>query len=597
MASRVSVTVNVRDNSRAGITQVRNAIRRMNSDIRRAGGRAEFNVRINARSQRQAQATIRRLQRQLGGNINLRPDVRLSPGQARRINQRLGGQIRIRADVDPPNRNRFRRTITRTLTSPARTTGAIVGGILSDGIGQGIVGGFRTAGPVGMAVFAAIIAGSLSVIGAALSGLLVTALGGAFVTIGLMSAFKSKEITEQWKHTSASLRESFESIGDPLVPVLDRALERLEEMASKAAPKLEKAFAQTAGATESLMNSLMDGFESFAGEAFQPIMEAWNVFAPVFGEQWDEFMRELGDAFGDMADLVKEHPTEIAMALEVVFEALELLVRTVTFFGEAWVFWMNMSLKATAAVIKITADMAIRFIESLGAISEAASIGLSWIPGIGGKIEKANKAFTIWRDATIAKLEGVKRSADLMAGSLDRANKKRKLEADVRSWRSDLQQARADLRKTTSQKARAKLTADISNLKSKISQANMELARLNGKTATTYIITHSQTYRSVHDIVGKATGGVVGRAASGGVRNNLTMVGEQGPELVDLPVGSRVRSNSDSRRLIGQGGGSGPVATLRLEAGSDDVSRLLMKIIRNSVRAEGGDVQVVLGRG
>lgn len=48
---------------------------------------------------------------------------------------------------------------------------------------------------------------------------------------------------------------------------------------------------------------------------------------------------------------------------------------------------------------------------------------------------------------------------------------------------------------------------------------------------------------------GKAGGGIVGMAAAGGLRSNLTWVGEQGPELLDLPAGSRVWSNPDSRRM------------------------------------------------
>jgi hypothetical protein len=46
----------------------------------------------------------------------------------------------------------------------------------------------------------------------------------------------------------------------------------------------------------------------------------------------------------------------------------------------------------------------------------------------------------------------------------------------------------------------------------------------------------------------KEAGGIVGMAASGGIRSGLTWVGEHGPELADLPVGSRVWSNPDSRR-------------------------------------------------
>jgi hypothetical protein len=39
--------------------------------------------------------------------------------------------------------------------------------------------------------------------------------------------------------------------------------------------------------------------------------------------------------------------------------------------------------------------------------------------------------------------------------------------------------------------------------------------------------------------------------ASGGIANGLTLVGEKGPELVNLPAGSKVHSNSDSRKMVG----------------------------------------------
>jgi hypothetical protein len=36
----------------------------------------------------------------------------------------------------------------------------------------------------------------------------------------------------------------------------------------------------------------------------------------------------------------------------------------------------------------------------------------------------------------------------------------------------------------------------------------------------------------------------------GGPASGLTLVGERGPELVSLPTGSRVYSNSDSKRML-----------------------------------------------
>lgn len=90
-------------------------------------------------------------------------------------------------------------------------------------------------------------------------------------------------------------------------------------------------------------------------------------------------------------------------------------------------------------------------------------------------------------------------------------------------------------------------------------------------------------------------GGIVGSAASGGVRSDLTMVGEHGRELVDLPPGSRVHSNPDTERMMA-GGGSGVVAVhLTIDTGGGRFDRLLLEALREAVQ-RGGGVKATLGR-
>jgi uncharacterized protein YukE len=103
----------------------------------------------------------------------------------------------------------------------------------------------------------------------------------------------------------------------------------------------------------------------------------------------------------------------------------------------------------------------------------------------------------------------------------------------------------------------------------------------------------------------KATGGI-GGAASGGIRNGLTWVGEHGPELAELAPGARVYSNPDSMRMAQQGaiGSAGQrqlAGTLRL-AVDRTVERGVVAELFRMFRAEigtnyGGDVQLALGRG
>ncbi|MFF4356908.1 phage tail tape measure protein [Streptomyces sp. NPDC001604] len=106
--------------------------------------------------------------------------------------------------------------------------------------------------------------------------------------------------------------------------------------------------------------------------------------------------------------------------------------------------------------------------------------------------------------------------------------------------------------------------------------------------------------RSLSRALGRrASGGIVGAAASGGVRGGLTWVGEYEPELLELPVGSRVHSGPDSRRMAASaGGGGGRVVQVNLVLDGKTVARALIDPLRGEIRhINGGDVQGALGRG
>jgi hypothetical protein len=97
---------------------------------------------------------------------------------------------------------------------------------------------------------------------------------------------------------------------------------------------------------------------------------------------------------------------------------------------------------------------------------------------------------------------------------------------------------------------------------------------------------------------GLATGGIKG-AANGASASDMTWVGEQGPELVNLPPGSRVHSNPDSQRMAANAGGGGPggMITVNLVVDGRVLAQAMMDPQRDIIRGEfGGDVQQALGR-
>lgn len=132
---------------------------------------------------------------------------------------------------------------------------------------------------------------------------------------------------------------------------------------------------------------------------------------------------------------------------------------------------------------------------------------------------------------------------------------------------------------------------------SKVKSIQNELASLHDRTVVVNVVRGQQSgLGGFNTGGGYAHGGIRGAAAAGGgPRSNTTLVGEYGRELVDLPPGSRVRSNPDTERILSQGSGGG-VAVIEIKSGGSKLDDLLVEMLRKAVRVRGGNVQLVLGR-
>lgn len=86
----------------------------------------------------------------------------------------------------------------------------------------------------------------------------------------------------------------------------------------------------------------------------------------------------------------------------------------------------------------------------------------------------------------------------------------------------------------------------------------------------------------------------VGYLARGGMGSGPTVVGERGPELVNLQPGSHVKPAGGTARALG-GGGGGPVV-IEIRSSGSAIDDMLVEILQKAVRVRGGDVQLVLGR-
>ncbi|MFF5404628.1 phage tail tape measure protein [Streptomyces misionensis] len=116
--------------------------------------------------------------------------------------------------------------------------------------------------------------------------------------------------------------------------------------------------------------------------------------------------------------------------------------------------------------------------------------------------------------------------------------------SSINSMQSQIESAAGSAGKTTADSVYATAIKDQTAAVKKLTDQQSKLQKSMDKLAASMEKLISKALK------GKATGGIVGAAANGGLRSNLTWVGEQGPELLDLPAGSRVWSNPDSQRMV-----------------------------------------------
>ena len=128
------------------------------------------------------------------------------------------------------------------------------------------------------------------------------------------------------------------------------------------------------------------------------------------------------------------------------------------------------------------------------------------------------------------------------------------------------------------------------------------LSRIPRNVTTTITTVTKNIVQSIYQSINpfaRASGGIIGAQgmATGGVSGaRKVLVGEQGPEMVDLPFGSRVRSAGDTRRELAGAGGGGGQLVIQLRIGDRDLGEVIVDPLRRAVRSRGGDVQAVLGR-
>lgn len=275
----------------------------------------------------------------------------------------------------------------------------------------------------------------------------------------------------------------------------------------------------------------------------------------------------------------------------------DIVIKVFSVTGQAVLTFAGIWLKVIQTIVGI-------WMTAVGTILNGAAAAFGWVPGVGPKLRAAADKFNGFKNDVNHAFDAARGKISQWKDDLARLPKTVKLKGDIKDLTNKLVQAKRKVTDPNLTKTRrAQIQANITDLQRKIAEAHRQLNGLHGKTVTvtqrmnfirtTWNITHNNVYTNY--LSPHASGGPVGAAATGGPRGNRVLVGENGPEVVDLPTGSLVHPSANTRSMM-RGGG----ATFVFEVGGNgsDLDRMFLEWLRKTVRVKGGgNVQVAFGRG
>ncbi|MFF9898505.1 hypothetical protein [Streptomyces longispororuber] len=119
---------------------------------------------------------------------------------------------------------------------------------------------------------------------------------------------------------------------------------------------------------------------------------------------------------------------------------------------------------------------------ALGGVLHAAASAFGWIPGLGGKLKKADKAFQGFKESYLGGLrkaeEGARDFANATASKLSDG----KLRLNINNWESQIKTAKQQMKSVPPEK-RAALKARIDDLQEKVRRAKQSLSSVRDKRA------------------------------------------------------------------------------------------------------------------
>jgi hypothetical protein len=215
-------------------------------------------------------------------------------------------------------------------------------------------------------------------------------------------------------------------------------------------------------------------------------------------------------------------------------------------FGVGMVEITSAAIQAAPVIIKVFKYVSLAVLDVADVVVSAAAKAFGWVPGIGGKLKAANRAFDSFKNSYIGALDAAGRKADQFAASATPKLAAGKLKLDINNWQQQIEAAKAKL-KTVPPSKQAALKASIADLEAKVRAAKNQLASVRDK--------HVAITTTFYSVGSAGSGGIPvahRNYASGGTpkAGQLAMVGEEGPELVVFGQDARVFDADKTKGIL-----------------------------------------------
>lgn len=260
-----------------------------------------------------------------------------------------------------------------------------------------------------------------------------------------------------------------------------------------------------------------------------------SAFTDVSGA--DKGMDQLGKGLKDFGNWVADNKGNIDQALRsVAVSILDMVIATVD---------------AAPEIFNAFRTMVNGVLDVLGVMANGAAKALGWVPGLGGKLDDAAASFNGFRASVTGSLDNAGDKIQKFSDSALPKLKGQRMNLDVSPYNAALGAAGKALSRMPKPKT-AKLTAR-DGVSAAVRMAQRAIDSLVGKTV--FINYQGKSSGLIGGKLGKnAHGGIIGAYASGGTTSgSLSLVGEEGPEIVRLPVGSTVYPAGKTRQMMADG--------------------------------------------